>query len=60
MIECCKYCKYLKELWYWEDYPRNKKRGFCCNLLDCMGDNIIMQLYNIEDDVCECFECKNK
>lgn len=50
----CRNCRYLRELWYWLDYPREKQYGYCCTVLE--GECVVMQLYNINNNEgCEMF-----
>lgn len=56
MEERCANCKYLKDLWYWDNYPNNKRTGKCCSALS--NDGVIMQLYDADssESRCEIFQ----
>lgn len=57
MTECCRNCKYLRNLWWWKNYPEEKQYGYCCTLFNNSDDDYtIMQIYDdIDQGMCECF-----
>ena len=60
-MESCKTCKYLRELWWWKDYPKDKQYGHCCVVLE--KENVVMQLYGLLDkpgNRCEMYGNKHK
>lgn len=53
--EMCKNCKFIRRLWWWKYYPKDKQYGWCCTLFDCeQNDYTIMQLYT-PYGLCEMF-----
>lgn len=60
MYDCCQNCKYLRDLWWWKDYPKDKQCGHCCVALEPEG--VVMQLYGTCDsaDLCEMHRRKDE
>lgn len=53
MTERCSNCKFLRKLWWWNNYPYDKQYGYCCIALDvCRSKDernelgVVMQLQN--------------
>ena len=58
MKECCKNCTYIRELKLRDNSDFRFKKSTCCILLAKDEDAFVMEITDLDNELCECFDSK--